>query len=183
VVRPGPEPDPLPRNAVVVHSGSLPRRDGLGGPEQAVRGALSLGPDRLAVHDVAGPEASEVVAAMGRGLSGTIVSVRASSADAGLARLTALVGLSGDCPDAAARARHVAQSVELVLAISRFSDGHARVTQLAEATVSSAGTAQAVDLVTFQPHTGRWVPTGVAPTVLVQLQRRGIMVDASLLGE
>jgi pilus assembly protein CpaF len=183
VVRPGPEPDPLPSNAVVIHSGSLSPRDGLTGPQQAVRAALSLQPDRLVVHDVAGAEASEVVAAMGRGLSGTIASVRAGTADAGLARLTALVGLGGDAPDAAARARHVAQSVELVLTVQRFADGQARVTQLAEATVSSAGTAQAVDLVTFQPHTGRWVPTGVAPTVLVQLQRRGISVDAGLLGE
>jgi pilus assembly protein CpaF len=168
---------------VVVHSGSLPPRDGLGSAQQAVRGALSLGPDRLVVHEVTGAEASEVVAAMGRGLSGTIASLRAGSADAGLARLTALVGLSGDAPDAAARARHVAQSVELVLAVSRFADGQVRVTQLAEATVSSAGTAQAVDLVTYQPHTGRWVPTGVAPSVLVQLQRRGISVDVGLLAE
>jgi pilus assembly protein CpaF len=183
VVRPGPEPDPLPSNAVVVHSGSLAPRDGLSGPQQAVRGALALGPDRLVVHEVAGSEASEVVAAMGRGLSGMIVSVRAGSADAGLARLTALVGLAGDAPDAAARARHVAGSVDLVLAVSRFADGHVRVTQLAEATVSSAGTAQAVDLVTYQPHTGRWVPTGVAPTVLIQMEQRGISVDADLLGE
>jgi Flp pilus assembly CpaF family ATPase len=168
---------------VVIHSSSLLPREGLGGPQQAVRAALSLQPDRLAVHDVAGAEASEVVTAMGRGLSGIIASVRAGSADAGLARLTALVGLCGDAPDAAARARHVAQSVELVLAVGRFADGQPRVTQLAEATISSAGTAQAVDLVTYQPHTGRWVPTGVAPNVLVQLQRRGISVDPGLLSE
>lgn len=183
IVRPGPEPDPLPSNAMVVHSGSVPPRDGLGGPQQAVRGALSLGPDRLVVHELAGPEASEVVAAMGRCLSGTITSVRAGTADAGLARLTALVGLAGDAPDASARARYVAQSVDLVIAVSRFADGLVRVTQLAEATVSSAGTAQAVDLVTYEPSSGRWAPTGVSPGFIVEMQRRGISVDVGLLSE
>ncbi len=183
VVRPGPEPDPLPSNTVVVHSGSLAPREGLTGPQQAIRGALSLGPDRLVAHEVAGAEASEVVAAMGRGLAGTITSVRAGSADAGLARLSALVGLAGDAPDAAARARHVAQSVDLVITVGRFSDGLVRVTQLAEATVSSAGTAQAVDLVTYQANTSRWAPSGVSSSVLVEMQRRGIAVDAGLLSE
>lgn len=183
VVRPSIEPDPLPNHAMVIHSGSLMPREGLSGPQWAMRGALGLDPDRLAVHEVSGPEASDVVATMSRGPSGTIASVRASSADAGLIQLTTLAGLTGDAPDAAARARHVAQSLEVVLAVSRFADGHTRVTQLAEATVSSAGTAQAIDLVTYDPNTGQWAPTGIAPTFVALMQRRGIDVDVGLLSE
>ncbi|MCB9714643.1 MAG: Flp pilus assembly complex ATPase component TadA [Myxococcales bacterium] len=183
-VRPGPEPEPLPANAVVIHSDGMPLAGaGFTGAQQAMRAALALAPDRLVAHDVAGPEASDVVAAMGRSLSGALVSLRASSADAGLSRLAALAGLTGDAPDAAARARQVAQTVDVVLAVSRFADGRTRVTQLAEATVSSAGTAQAVELVTYQPNTGRWSPTGVAPSFFAALQRRGIAVDVGLLGE
>lgn len=183
VVRPGPEPDPLPKGAVVVHSGSVPPREGLSGSQWAVRGALGLAPDRLVAHEVAGSEASEVLMAMGRDLSGTMASVRASSAGAGLTRLAALAGLAGDAPDAGARARHVASSVDLVLAISRFADGNVRVTELAEATVSSEGAVQAVVLVTYEPQTGRWIPSGTPSTVLGELQRRGIPVDDSLLHE
>ncbi|MEM9461775.1 MAG: ATPase, T2SS/T4P/T4SS family [Myxococcota bacterium] len=183
VVRPSIEPDPLPSHAVVIHSGSLRPREGLSGPQWAMRGALGLGPDRLVVHEVAGPEASDVVATMSRGPSGTIASVRASSADAGLVQLTTLAGLTGDAPDAAARTRYVAQSLEVVLAVSRFADGHTRVTQLAEATVSSAGTAQAIEVVNYDPNTGQWAPTGIAPTFIALMQRRGIDVDVGLLSE
>ncbi len=183
IVRPGPEPEPLPRNAIVVHGHSMPPRDGISSAQMAVRSALALAPDRLVAHEVSGPEAADVVTAMGRGLSGTLLSLRAGSADAGLNRLAALVGLAGDAPDAPARARHVSHAVEVVIAVSRFADGHTRITQLAEAIVSSAGTAQAVDLVTYQPQTGQWAPTGVAPTFFAELQRRGIAVDVGLLGE
>ncbi|MEM7158124.1 MAG: ATPase, T2SS/T4P/T4SS family [Myxococcota bacterium] len=183
VVRPGTEPEALPANAVVVQARSMPPADGLSSAQRAVRGAMGLAPDRLVAHEVSGAEASDVLAAMGRGLRGAVVSVRAATADGALARLSALAGLAGDAPDAAARARHVGQTVDLIIALSRFADGHTRVTQLSEVTVSSAGSAQAVDLVTFDPATGRWAPTGVSPSLFAQLQRRGIAVDVSLLNE
>jgi len=183
VVRPGPEPDPLPANAVVVHVNSFLPARGLSGAQLAIRGALSLAPDRLAVQDVTGAEAADVVAAMGGGLLGTLVSVRATSADGGLARLTALAGLASQTSDTAARSQQVAHSVEVVLAISRFADGQTRLTELAEASVSSDGTAQTVSLVAYQPDSGQWAPSGVTPSFFTELQRRGIAVDIGLLSE
>lgn len=185
VVRPGPEPEPLPPNAVVIHADAMPTgaSGGPGPAQRAMRAALALAPDRLVAHDVTGSEAADVVAAMGRSMRGTLASVRASSADAGLSRLTALSGLGGDAPDAAARARDVAQAVDVVLAVSRFADGATRVTQLAEPTVSSAGTAQATELVTYQARTGQWTATGVAPSFFAVLQRGGFAVDVGLLSE
>ena len=183
VVRPGAEPETLPSNAVVVQARSMPPTDGLSSAQRAVRGAMSLAPDRLVAHEVSGPEASDVLTAMGRGLRGAVVSVRATTADGALARLGALAGLAGNAPDAAARARHVGQTIDLIIAVSRFADGHTRVTQLSEVTISSAGAAQAVDLVIYDPASDRWTPTGVAPSLFAQLQRRGIAVDVSLLNE
>ena len=117
---------------------------------------------------------------MGRGLRGIVVTTRAGSAQEGLVRLATLVGLAGGPADLATRSIHVAQSLELVVGLARFPDGHTRITQVAEAGLSPAGTAQAIDLVTIDPRTRNWTHTGVTPTFFAELQRRGIAVDLGI---
>jgi Flp pilus assembly CpaF family ATPase len=148
-----------------------------------VRAALGLAPDRLYAHEVAGTEASEVLAAAGRGMGGAVVSTRAGSAEEGIQRLATLCGLASGGTDHATRARYVAGSLEVVVTLSRFPGGRTRVTQLAEAMVEDAsGRAGAVDLVTFDPNSRRWSPTGVTPSFFAELQRRGgISVDPNIL--
>jgi pilus assembly protein CpaF len=124
-----------------------------------------------------GAEAVDVFAAMGRGLQGTVVSTRAGSAAEGLSRLATLVGLAGDSANHVTRTIHVAQSVELLITLARFPDGHTRVTQVAEACLSPSGAPRAIDLVTIDPYTRNWTHTGVTPTFFAELQRRGIAVD------
>lgn len=177
VVRPAHEPGLLPAGAVVLEGTGLVSSDGGSVMQSLVRTAMGLAPDRLLVHDVAGPEAADVFAAMGRGLQGTVVTLRASSTGAGLARLGTLIGLAGGPSDLATRTLYAAQAIELLVAVSRFADGQTRVTQVSEACLSPTGTPVAVDLVTIDPQTRNWTHTGVVPTFAAELQRRGITVE------
>jgi pilus assembly protein CpaF len=177
VVRPGHEPGLLPAGAAVLEGSGLVGSDAGNVMQALVRTALGLAPDRLLVHDVAGAEAADVFAAMGRGLQGTIITLRAGTTGEGLARLGTLVGLAGGSADVSTRTLYVAQSIELLVTVSRFADGQSRITQVSEASLSPTGVPLAVDLVTIDPTTRNWTHTGVVPTFCAELQRRGIAVD------
>ena len=177
VVRPGHEPGLLPAGAAVLEGTGLVGSDGGNVMQALVRTALGLAPDRLLVHDVAGAEAADVFAAMGRGLQGTVITLRAGTTGEGLARLGTLVGLAGGSADVSTRTLYVAQSIELMVTVSRFADGQSRITQISEASLSPTGEPVAVDLVTIDPRTSNWTHTGVVPNFCAELQRRGIAVD------
>jgi pilus assembly protein CpaF len=177
VVRPAHEPGLLPAGAVVLEGAGLVGTDGGSVMQALVRTAMGLGPDRLLVHDLAGPEAADVFAALGRGLQGTVITLRASSTGVGLARLGTLLGLAGGSSDVSTRTLYAAQAIELMVAVSRFADGQSRVTQVSEPVLSPTGTPMTVDLVTIDPQTRNWTHTGVVPTFASELQRRGIRVD------
>lgn len=181
LVRAGHEPGVLPDNTVVLQGDGLVGTEGATVMQALVRAGLGIGPDRLFVHEVAGTEAADVLSALGRGMGGAVVSTRAGSAEQGLHRLAALCGLGGVGADHGARARSVAATAEVVVTVSRFPGGRNRVTQVAEAMVDATGRAGAVDLVTFDPNSRRWVGTGVVPIFFAELQRRGIAVDVNLL--
>src|SRR5690606_28610087 len=78
LVRPAHEPGLLPAGVVVLEGDGLVGTDGATVMQALVRTGLGLSPHRLLVHEMCGPEASEVFAAMGRGLAGTVVSTRAA---------------------------------------------------------------------------------------------------------
>jgi pilus assembly protein CpaF len=183
LVRIGHEPGELAENIVVLQGDGLVSSEGATVMQALVRAALGLAPDRLYAHEVAGAEASEVLAAAGRGMGGAVVSTRAGSAEEGIRRLATLCGLASGGTDHATRARYVAGALEVVVTLSRFPGGRTRVTQLAEAMVDASGRAGAVDLVTFDPNSRRWGPTGVTPSFFAELQRRGISVDPNILND
>jgi len=181
IVGPGFEPGPVARHAVVLRPSERLATEGATAMQSTVRAALALAPDRLVVHDVAGPEAADGLTAMGRGLQGTIVSVRAASAFEGLHRLATLCGLAGGAADGSTRALHVAQSVGVFVTLARFADGHTRLTAVSEARVNAEGTPEIADVITFDPRSGSWTLTGVVPSFFSDLEHRGVGIDVEML--
>ncbi len=171
VVRPDHEPGQLPPQTVILESARA------GAMPALVDAALGLTPERLVVHEVSGPEAAEVIAAMGRGLAGAVLTTRATSAPAGLTRLATLCGLVSAGSDLVTRSLHVAQALDLIVVLSRFTDGITRVTQVARPGISPTGTAHTIDLVTLDPHTRNWTHTAALNDVAAELRTRGLSVD------
>lgn len=91
-----------------------------------VREVLRMRPDRIIVGEVRGPEALDLLKAWNTGHAGNFTTVHANSARAALLRLESLVEEAG----APANPRLIAESVNLLIFVTRREDGGRRIEEL-----------------------------------------------------
>ncbi len=96
------------------------------------RNALHMRPDRVIVGEVRGGEVLDMIQAMNTGNEGSMTTAHASSPLEALDRLEilALMG-SSNMPSEVVR-RQIAGAVDVIIHLTRFSDGRRRVTQISE---------------------------------------------------
>ena len=97
-----------------------------------VRNALRMRPDRLVVGEVRGPEALDLLLAMGTGHAGSLCTLHAGSAAEALRRLESLALMAGVGLPLAAIREQVADAIDLVVRQDRGADGVRRVVEVAE---------------------------------------------------
>src|SRR3546814_13432877 len=91
-------------------------------------------PDRIIVGEVRAGEAFDMLQAMNTGHDGSMTTVHANSSRDSLSRIEQMIGMSGiDMPQRAARAQ-ISSAVNVVIQVSRLSDGRRKVTSLYEIT-------------------------------------------------
>ncbi len=113
------------RPANVEGKGSVAIRD-------LVKNALRMRPDRIVVGECRGAEALDMLQAMNTGHDGSLTTAHANSPRDILSRLEVMVLLSGvDLPMRAVR-EQLASAVDIILQITRFSDGKRRITSIVE---------------------------------------------------
>jgi len=101
---------------------------------QLVINALRMRPDRIVVGEVRGEEALDMLQAMNTGHDGSLTTIHANSPRDALYRLDTMVAMANlGIPERAVR-QQVASAVNVVVQISRQSDGTRRVTSIAELT-------------------------------------------------
>jgi pilus assembly protein CpaF len=106
-----------------------------------VRNALRMRPDRIVVGEVRGPEALDMLSAMGTGHDGSLCTVHAGSPEEALRRLETLALMADvGLPHAAVR-EQVAGALDLVVHQSRMADGSRRVVSVAEVVRIAGGPA------------------------------------------
>jgi pilus assembly protein CpaF len=97
-----------------------------------VRNALRMRPDRIVVGECRGGEALDMLQAMNTGHDGSLTTTHANSSREALGRLETLVLMAGiDLPARAIR-EQIAGSVDVIVQISRFSDGSRKITEVSE---------------------------------------------------
>ena len=97
-----------------------------------VRNALRMRPDRIVVGECRGGEALDMLQAMNTGHDGSMTTVHSNSPIEAIARLETLVLMSGmELPTRAIR-EQIANSVDVIVQQTRFSDGSRRVSYIAE---------------------------------------------------
>jgi pilus assembly protein CpaF len=97
-----------------------------------VRNALRMRPDRLIVGEVRGPEALDLLVALGTGHAGSLCTIHAGSAAEALRRLETLALMADVALPAAAIREQIADAIDLVVRQERAPDGTRRVVEVAE---------------------------------------------------
>jgi pilus assembly protein CpaF len=97
-----------------------------------LKSSLRLRPDRIIVGEVRGAEAMELIQAMNTGHKGCLGTIHSNSTSDALIRLEALAqGADARISEKALR-QQVASAIDLVVQISRYSDGSRRIGEIAE---------------------------------------------------
>ena len=96
---------------------------------QLVINSLRMRPDRIIVGEVRGEEALDMLQAMNTGHDGSLTTIHANAPRDALSRLETMVAMSNlNLPDSAIR-RQIASAIDLVIQVSRMSDGTRKVVE------------------------------------------------------
>src|SRR6202140_1659240 len=155
---------------------------------QLVINCLRMRPDRIIVGEVRGEEALDMLQAMNTGHDGSLTTIHANTPRDALGRLETMVAMSNlNIPQDAMR-RQISSALDLVIQVSRLSDGTRKVISVAEVTGMEGEVVTMQDLFVFRKKgiresgevLGDFVPTGVRPKFAEKLQVAGIQLPASL---
>jgi pilus assembly protein CpaF len=162
-----------------------PNIEGIGSVTQRelVRNALRMRPDRIVVGEVRGGEALDMMQAMNTGHDGSISTIHANSARDALSRLETMMLMAGiNLPERALR-EQVASALDVIVQLSRLSDGSRRLMELAEVTGMEGTTITTQTIFKFEQRgvdngkvIGEFVATGVMPSFIDRLERYGFRI-------
>ncbi len=126
-----------------------------------VRNALRMRPDRIILGEARGAEALDMLQAMNTGHDGSMTTVHANTPRDALARLESMIAMVGvDLPAKAARSQ-IASAINVVIQVSRLSDGTRKLVSIQEITGMEGETVTMQEIFVFRQ-------TGVGPTGAVQ---------------
>jgi pilus assembly protein CpaF len=167
-----------------------PNIEGQGAVNQRelVRNALRMRPDRIVVGEVRGPEVLDMLQAMNTGHDGSLSTVHANSTRDALSRIETMVLMSGLALPVRAMRDYIASALDLVVHVSRLSDGTRKVTRVTEIVGMEEDVVTTQDIFTFEQQgieaDGRVVgfhrATGVRPKFSERLARTGIHLGAEV---
>ena len=162
-----------------------PNIEGIGTVTQRdlVRNALRMRPDRIVVGEVRGGEALDMLQAMNTGHDGSISTIHANSARDALSRLETMMLMAGiHLPERALR-EQIASALDIIVQLSRLSDGSRRLIEFAEITGMEGTTITTQTIFKFEQRgvdngkvIGEFVATGVMPAFIDRLERYGFKI-------
>jgi pilus assembly protein CpaF len=148
---------------------------------ELVVNALRMRPDRIIVGEVRGEEALDMLQAMNTGHDGSLTTIHANSTRDALYRLDTMVAMANlNIPERAIR-QQISSAIEIVVQISRSSDGTRKVTAVTEITGMERDTITMQDIFVFEKTgvaadgkvCGRFRATGVRPRCADRLTSSG----------
>jgi pilus assembly protein CpaF len=161
---------------------------GLVAQRDLVRNALRMRPDRIIVGEVRAGEAFDMLQAMNTGHDGSLTTAHANSPRDAIARVENMVLMAGlDLPVRAIR-EQVASALDLIVHVSRLSDGTRRVTHVTEVVGMEGQTVTLQDVFLFQQTgvdargkvLGQVVSTGLRPHFVERFEAAGIHLPAEI---
>ncbi len=156
---------------------------------ELVINALRMRPDRIILGEVRGEEALDMLQAMNTGHDGSITTVHANTPRDAIARMETMAMMSSIAlPERAIRAQ-IASAVDLIVQVSRMSDGVRRVTHITEITGTAGDMISMQDIFLFEKRgltqegkvAGSYSATGFIPKLAERLRASGVMLPDNLL--
>ncbi len=155
---------------------------------QLVINSLRMRPDRIIVGEVRGEEALDMLQAMNTGHDGSLTTIHANSPRDALTRLETMVAMASlNLADKPVR-RQIASAINLVIQVSRLSDGARKVVSLSEITGMEGDVVTMQDIFVFRKTgvddngkvLGEFVPSGIRPRFAEQLLASGIRLPMNM---
>jgi pilus assembly protein CpaF len=155
---------------------------------QLVINSLRMRPDRIIVGEVRGEEALDMLQAMNTGHDGSLTTIHANAPRDALSRLETMVAMSNlNLPDSAIR-RQIASAIDLIIQVSRMSDGTRKVVSIAEITGMEGEIVTMQDIFIFRKRgirengevIGEFTPTGIRPKFSERLAVTGVHLPMTM---
>jgi pilus assembly protein CpaF len=149
---------------------------------ELVVNALRMRPDRIVVGEVRSEEALDMLQAMNTGHDGSLTTIHANSPRDALYRLDTMVAMANlNIPEKAVR-QQIASAVNLVVQVSRMSDGTRKVVAISEITGMEGEVITMQDIFMFDrtglgPNgkvRGQFRATGIRPKCTERLAASGV---------
>jgi len=153
--------------------------------------SLRMRPDRIVVGEVRGEEALDMLQAMNTGHDGSLTTVHANSPRDGISRLEVMVSMANANMQVTAIRQQIASAVNLLIQVSRMTDGSRRVVAITEVTGMEGEIVTLQDLYVFEKRglnpdgkvVGRFAATGIRPKFYEKLLSSGIRLRTDLFEE
>jgi pilus assembly protein CpaF len=166
--------------------------DGLGEvtARDLVRNCLRMRPDRIIIGEVRSGEALDMLQAMNTGHQGSLTTLHANSPRDALARLETMVMMAGlELPLLAIR-RQIASAINLVVHMSRLTDGTRKITHITEVSGMEGEVITMSDIFKFEQTglgpdgkiLGQLKPTGLRPMFTPRLEVVGYKLRGEIFG-
>jgi pilus assembly protein CpaF len=150
--------------------------------------ALRMRPDRIIMGECRGSEAVDMLQAMNTGHDGSLTTLHANSPRDALSRLETMISMANlELPERAMR-QQIASAVNVVIQMSRLSDGSRKVMQVAEIVGMEGDVITMQDIFMYEREgmgendkvLGRFRATGIRPRFSDRLKSYGIDLSSLL---
>ncbi|SDZ50866.1 pilus assembly protein CpaF [Jannaschia faecimaris] len=169
------------RPASIEGTGAITQRE-------LVRNALRMRPDRIIVGEVRGAECFDMLQAMNTGHDGSMTTVHANTVRDALGRLEQMVTMMGsDIPMVTIRSQ-IASSIDIIVQLSRHSDGKRRVMSIAEVNGMEGDVITMQEIFAFRQRgkgddgeiLGELLYTGIRPQFMDRLISAGVKLPEKI---
>ena len=156
---------------------------------ELVKNCLRMRPDRIVLGEVRGAEVFDMLQAMSTGHDGSIATIHANSPRECLGRLEMMMMLSGILIPQRAMRQQIASAVNIIVHVSRLSDGSRRVLKISEISGMEGEMIMMQDLFEFvrgeTTATGKIIgtfqSTGIRSAYGQRLEIAGYKVDSKVI--
>ncbi len=155
---------------------------------ELVKNCLRMRPDRIIVGEVRSGEVLDMLQAMNTGHDGSLTTIHANTPRDCLMRLETMVSMAGLNIATLSLKRYISSAVDIILQVSRLSDGSRKLTSLVEITGMEGETIHMQEIFAFKQTgvdqdgkvQGHFKSGGIRPEFATRLAAAGIALDRAL---